>query len=124
MYDIAIADAERLVHVRLGGMMSVEEVDTYMAELGRTMVAHRLTADYRLIIDVTECPVQTQAMIDRMRTHMAGAPRAAAIAVVTGSSLAKMQIRRLFQQPYARVVHTLTEARAWVLQGVEPIAAT
>jgi hypothetical protein len=122
MYHIAIADADRLVHVRLGGLMSIEEVDAYMAELGRTMVAHRLTSDYRLIVDVTDCPIQTQAMIDRMRTHMANAPRAAAIAVVTGSSLAKMQIRRLFQQPYARIVQTLAEARAWVLQGVEPLA--
>lgn len=123
MYQITIADADRLVLVRLGGMMSIEEVDRYMAELGGAMVAHRLTSDYRLIIDVTDCPVQTQAMIDRMRTHMSAAPRAASIAVVTGSSLAKMQIRRLFQQPYARIVHSLAEARTWVLQGVEPLAA-
>ncbi|SOB86720.1 SpoIIAA-like [Sphingomonas guangdongensis] len=123
MYDISIADADRLVVVRLGGLMSVEEVDRYMAELGRTMAAHRLTADYRLIVDVIDCPIQTQAVIDRMREHMAAAPRAAAIAVVTASSLARMQIRRLFQQPYARVVSTLAEARAWVLKGEEPLAA-
>ena len=50
-------------------------------------------------------------------------PKAAALAIVTGGSLVKMQVRRLFTQPYARVTHTPQAGRAWVLQGVEPAAS-
>ncbi len=50
-------------------------------------------------------------------------PKAAALAIVTGSSLARMQIKRLFTQPYARIVNTVEEGRAWVLSGTEPSSA-
>lgn len=119
MYEIRIDKAHSVVDVTLGGMMTVEEVDAYIGELRAAFVRHRLTS-YAMLIDVSACPIQSQAMIAAMQAHMATMPRARAIALVTGSSLAKMQIRRLFGQSYARIVNTREEGRAWVVSSVEP----
>lgn len=119
MYDIAIDGRSGLVEAKLGGLMPVEEVGAYIAELKRQFVLHGLRS-YAMVIDVTDCPVQSQDMIRAMGEHMATMPKARALAVVTASSLARMQIRRLFTQPYARITATVEEGRAWVLRGVEP----
>ena len=77
-----------------------------------------------MVIDVSDCLIQQQDTPKAFGAHMASMPKARAIAIVTGSSLARMQIRRLFTQPYARIVATVDEGRAWVLYGTEPIAET
>ena len=100
-------------------MLSVEEVDRYIAELKRAFVDHRLR-EWSFLLDITECPIQHQDMLAAMVPHMATMPKAKAIGIVTGSSLARMQVRRLFKQPYARVTASVADARAWVLTGIEP----
>ncbi|WP_106514052.1 hypothetical protein [Allosphingosinicella deserti] len=120
MYRIHVDAARSIVEVTLGGLMSVAEVDTYIADLKQEFIAHGLR-DYAMIIDVCACPIQPQEMIRRMGEHMATMPKARALAVVTGSSLARMQIRRLFTQSYARIVATPADARAWVVSGTEPL---
>lgn len=55
-----------------------------------------------------------------MRAHMATMPKANALAIVVGSSAARMQVRRLFIQPYARIVATVEDGRDWVIFGTEP----
>ena len=122
MHRITISPRDNLVDITLLGLMSADDVGQYIVDLSQQMVAKRMASGYRMIIDVSDCPIQTQDMIKAMGTHMAGMMKASAIAVVTGSSLARMQVRRLFQQPYARVVGTMAEARAWVLSGIEPAA--
>jgi hypothetical protein len=101
--------------------MTVDEVDAYIAELKCQLTAHRLSS-YAMVIDVTDCLIQSQDMIRAMAVHMATMPKARALAVVTSSSLARLQIRRLFTQPYARVAATIAEGRAWLLSGSEPTA--
>jgi len=121
MYEIAVDPAHDLLEVTLGGMMSVEEVADYIHALRRTIVEHRLRR-FAMVIDVSACPIQSQTMIAAMGRHMATMPKARALAVVTGSSLARMQVRRLFTQDYARVTATVEEGRAWVISGTEPAA--
>lgn len=120
MHQITVTPSNNLVDITLSGLMSPDDVRTYIADLTHQMVKGRLSAGYRMIIDVSDCPIQTQDMINTMASHMSGMLKAGAIAIVTGSSLARMQVRRLFHQPYARVVGTPAEARAWVLSGMEP----
>jgi len=119
MFDIKIDQAQQLVEVRLDGLMGVDEVTEYINELRRQFIANRLRS-YVMVIDVSAMPIQTQDMIRTMGEHMAGMPKARAIAVATGSSLARMQIRRLFTQSYARITSTVEQGRAWVMDGVEP----
>lgn len=119
MYVIEVDRLNELIEVRLGGMMPLDEVASYIGELKRLFIAHRLRS-YAMVIDVSDCPIQSQDMIQAMGQHMATMPKARALAIVTGSSLARMQVRRLFKQPYARITANQAEGRAWVLQGIEP----
>ena len=122
MYQIDVDGPSSVINVKLGGMMSVEEVAGYIAELYRICVSQRLT-DYAMVIDVRDCPIQQQGVIKAMGEHMARMPKARAIAIVTGRSLAKMQVRRLFTQPYARIVDDVEQGRAWVMRREEPLPA-
>jgi len=122
MYQIDVDGPSSVINVKLGGMMSVEEVAGYIAELYRICVSQRLT-DYAMVIDVRDCPIQQQGVIKAMGEHMARMPKARAIAIVTWRSLAKMQVRRLFTQPYARIVDDVEQGRAWVMRREEPIPA-
>jgi len=121
MYDIKADTAHDLIEVKLGGLMPLDEVAAYIADLKRTISTHDFS-DYAMIIDVSECPIQSQDMIKAMGAHMATMPKARSLAIVTGSSLARMQIKRLFTQPYARIVASVEDGRAWVVSGTEPPA--
>lgn len=122
MYKIRIDRPKALVEVELGGMMSTEEVGVYISDLRNQFVVHQVRR-YGMVIDVTRCPIQSQDMIVAMGRHMATMPKAQALAVVVGGSLARMQVRRLFTQPYARIVASAEEGRAWVMHGAEPATA-
>lgn len=121
MYRIAVDARRGLVEVVLSGMLSLDETATYINDLRRSFVVNKLQPNYAMVIDVSACNIQAQDMIKAMGEHMAAMPKARAIAIVTGSSLARMQVRRLFTQPYARIVSTQEEALAWVKDGVEPV---
>jgi hypothetical protein len=121
MYRIAIDAPRRLVEVVLSGMLSVDEVGRYMSELRGGIDAAAIGNDYAITVDVSACSIQTQDVIQAMGARMATMPKARAIAIVSESALARMQIRRLFHQPYARVVATQDDALAWVLRGEEPM---
>ena len=122
MYRIEVDSQSAVINVTLTGMMTLPEGAAYIAEVRRACVAHRLR-DYAMVIDVRECPIQQQDTIRAMGEHMASMPKARALAIVTGRSLAKMQIRRLFTQSYARIVETLEQGQAGVVRGVEPVPA-
>jgi len=120
MYAISVDTGQMLVEVVLGGTLSVAETDAYMAELRAALTRHALAGDYRIVVDVGGCTIQTQDMIRAMGAHMAAMPPARAVAVVTPSPLARLQARRLFTQAHARVVADRADALAWVLHGREP----
>ena len=121
MFSIEVDAPKGLVEVTLAGLLEPSEAADYIARIRNAFVVHRLRSPYTMVIDVSACPIQPQVTIAAMREHMGEMPKAQALAIVAGASLARMQIRRLFTQPYARVVATRAEAHAWVLSGVEPI---
>jgi hypothetical protein len=118
MYKIRVDRKSELIEVTLGEMMSLDAVSNYITELKRQATFYKLQS-YALVIDVTHCPVEAQEMIRSMGQHMVTMPKARALAVVTESALARMQVRRLFTQPYARIAGIAAEGRGWVLYGTE-----
>lgn len=120
MYTISVDTKQRVIQVVLGGMLTVDEVGAYMRDLRQALIKAAIDSNYAIVIDVSSCGIQTQDMIQAMGTHMATMPKARSIAIVSLSALARMQVRRLFQQDYARVVSTLDEGLAWVLHNREP----
>ena len=120
MYTIVIDTDRNVVHATLSGLMTLGEAANYVRELQRKFVHYKIHAGYGMIIDVTDCPIQSQDLIKAMGEHMSTMPKAGALAIVTGSSLARMQVRRLFTQSYARIVATVADGRAWAVDGIEP----
>lgn len=116
MHIVSVFVATATIEVRLSGTMSPAEVDAYMDELRGAIVRHRLGSGYGIIVDVTSCTIQTQEMIRTMGERMVTMPRARAIAIVATSQLARLQIRRLFTQDYARIVSSIEEGRTWVAE--------
>ncbi|WP_294300735.1 hypothetical protein [uncultured Sphingomonas sp.] len=119
MYKIVVDSAHSLIRLDMDGMLSPAEADRLVADLIGRIAAERMTG-YGLIIDVSRCPVQAQDIIAAMRGHLGRMRNARAVAVVAGSMLGRLQLQRLFDQPFARIVDSYDEARAWVLSGQEP----
>jgi len=115
MYRITARPESNLIEIELGGLMTTDEVAAYIAELRRAFAAGRFRAGYLILIDVDACTIQSQEMIAAMREHMGTMPKARRIAMVTGSSLARMQVRRLMTQSYARIFENGEAAREWLL---------
>lgn len=119
VYKIVVDKAHSLIRLDMQGMLSPNEADRLVADLIGRVMAERMTS-YGLIIDVSRCPVQAQDMIAAMRGHLGGMKNAQAVAVVAGSMLVRLQLQRIFDQPFARITNSYDEARAWVLSGKEP----
>lgn len=119
MYKIIIDQAHTLVRLDIEGMVSTAEADRLVDDLIAQITAAQL-ASYALIIDVARCPVQTQDMVATMRARLPEMKRVRALAVVTGTTLARLQVRRVFQQPFVRFTETYEDARAWTLSRIEP----
>ncbi|WP_375381390.1 STAS/SEC14 domain-containing protein [uncultured Sphingomonas sp.] len=115
MFDIEIDDRAGLVDVRLSGLMSVEEARRYIADLGSAFIRHHMRAGYLMRIDVSLATLQSQEVLAAFQDHMAHFPKARRIAIVTGDSLVRMQVRRVMTQDYARVFATAGEGLVWLL---------
>lgn len=122
MYKIVIDRQHALVRLDMTGMLSRADADRLVAELVAQIAAARLPS-YAFIIDVSRSPVQAQDMIAAMGEHLAKMKNARALAIVTGATLVRLQVRRIFDQPFARFTNTYDQALAWVLSGIEPDAS-
>lgn len=123
MYNINIDQSAKLVSVKLGGMMTVDEVHRYIADLAHEFLRARLRAGYLMMIDTTEATLQRQEVVDALKRQIIQFPKARRIAMVNGSSLARMQIKRVMTQPYALVFDTEAEGMAWLMSSEPDVAA-
>jgi len=114
MYHITFVASRQLISVKLTGLFSAGEVERYVADLRDRFLRHRFKAGYLMLIDTSECTIQPQDVLLALQEHMASFPKASRIAVVTGSSLARMQVRRVMHQPYLRIVATAREGHQWL----------
>ncbi len=115
MFHIEIDDRIGLMDVRLSGLMSIEEVRRYIAELGSAFVRHQMRAGYLMRVDVSLAMLQSQAVIAALQDQIAHFPKARRIAIVTGDSLVRIQVRRVMTQSYARMFTTAGEGLVWLL---------
>ena len=78
---------------------------------------HPFVAPYVMLIDTRDCSLQSQEVVGIFGDHIAGFPKATRIALVNGSSLARMQLRRLLPRDYARFFDEPDAARDWLLEA-------
>lgn len=119
MYKIAVDPIHALVRLQMNAMLGVPDTERLVADLIKTITEAKLD-NYALIIDVSQCPVQSQDMIASMERLLKHMKRVRALAIVTGKTLVRLQVQRIFLQPYARFASTTDEALKWVLFGTEP----
>lgn len=109
--------ANGLIEATLSGFLDVEEVRRYadiVAPAIRKMVARH--GRYVMLLDVSDCAIQSQDVVAAFIQHAASVPRARRCAVVTGSSIIRMQVRRILQGPAMRMIADASIARAWLAE--------
>jgi hypothetical protein len=75
---------------------------------------------YRLRMDMSASAVQTQEALGAFREQFQNFPRASRIAIVTPSTIAKLQVRREMTQTYLRLFETADAALAWLTGDAAP----
>ncbi|MEG3166091.1 hypothetical protein U1701_15960 [Sphingomonas sp. PB2P19] len=98
MYKIAFDPIHALVRIQMNAMLGVSDTERLVGELITTITEAKLD-NYALIIDVSQCPVQSQDMIASMEQLLKLMKRVRALAIVTGTTLVRLQVQRIFLQP-------------------------
>ena len=115
MYKIRIDADQALADVTLKGFLELHEVNDYIAELDvRFARVFSPGAPYVLLIDISECALQSTAVVDVFRDYIANFPKAERIAVVSGNSSARMQVNRILARDYLRFFDFRAEALSWL----------
>lgn len=117
-FSIVIEPERCLLHIIMGGFFSNEDVSDFREEL--TEHLYRLGCspnDHVTLCDVSAMKIQTQDMVV-VFSNVVGDPvfRSRKLAFVTGSTLARMQTRRLSNREGIAYFTDVDEARTWLLQ--------
>lgn len=115
MFNVSVLPPGTIIESVLSGFFDVAEVEAY-ADVAEAAIRRcaRLPGGYRMLIDVSACQIQSQVVLGAFAEHIARVPRADRLAVVTGSSIMRMQIRRLLGRPYTSLFADRDEALAWL----------
>ena len=124
MYTVTADPGRKLVTIALRGMLSNEEVAAlYREEYDAIRAMGCRLGEHLALVDLTECKLQLQEVATAFQARMEGRGRARRLALVTGSSLAAMQARRITKRAGARVFPTRAEAESWLFAPEDRIAA-
>ena len=118
MYDFSFDEEGKILRVSLSGFLSEAEASTYFAD--QELYSAEARGRYgrlALLVDRTRCAVLSQGISEEVRHRREAAIKSPAdrIALVTSSSLVKMQILRTRESEQIQVFDTVAEAREWLL---------
>lgn len=124
-FDIAIEPRRKLLRVALAGFLSLDDVAEYLVVKNAALA--RLGAgpnQHVTLCDVSASLIQSQEVALAFQATLSD-PRymSRRIAFVTGSSLARMQLRRLVNRPGSACFETIAEAEEWLYRNVDDAAA-
>ena len=121
MFTISTELHRQLVLVKVTGMLTLEQVaDFYRAEHEAIRGMGCPLGQQIAIVDVSECPLQLQQIVEAFQKSMESPARAKRLAMVTGGSLSRTQARRILKRDNAALFETVAEAEAWLF--ADPIA--
>lgn len=119
LFTIAAHPRRKLLRVTLQGFFTVEEVGAF-ARAAQEAVASMgcRTGDWVHICDISEMKLQSQEVAEAF-TRVVNQPerRSRKLAIVTGQSPVRMQIKRVLTRPDAGVFKTALEAERWVSES-------
>ena len=120
MYQITTDPARKMVFLKLCGMLTVDEVAAMYADEYRAIRAMGCRRGEHLVLaDLTKCNIQMQDVSAALQSLVQQKGTAKRVAMFTGSSLAKMQARRIAITQHAAVFATEEDALAWLFEADE-----
>ena len=117
MFDITFDRHQSLVDATLSGFLALPEVARYAGKVEPIIRrAALVNGSYLMLIDVSGCSIQSQQVVAAFQQHVGGVPRARRCAVVTGSSIIRMQIRRIIGKGSTmRIFGDRGDATTWLI---------
>ena len=115
MYSIAFRHDLNLLDVAWTGLMTEAAARAYVEEGRARFRQSGFKAGYRFRLDLTPVHVHPPASVERIMTGLSDIPRASRIAVVTTSTITRLQIRRLLPRPYMSFFDTPEAALTWLV---------
>lgn len=115
-YTIETDKARGRMTLTLSGFFSEDDVALFTKERTAAQAALRCAPNQHLTLcDVSGCRLQSAAVVEAF-TRIIGDPRAMSrrIAFVVGSSLARMQVRRMLVRDNAACFEDRASAEAWL----------
>jgi hypothetical protein len=116
MYKIEFREDLNLLDIAWTASFTPEAVIAYASELKAHFAREGFQPGYKLRIDMRLSAVQPQQALPAFAQAFADFPKASRIAIVTPSTLAGMQVKRVMTQPYLRVFKRAEESMAWLLE--------
>lgn len=117
------AEPERdLIRIHLAGFLTQDGVTAFFKARNAAHRELRCGPNQHITIaDVRGMAVQAQELVHRFQSMLADpAYRSRRLAIVTPSSLARMQVQRAAGNPHARFFTDPDEAEAWALEPEPP----
>jgi hypothetical protein len=115
MYSIAFRHDLNLLDVAWTGLMTEAAARAYVEEGRARFRQSGFKAGYRFRLDLTPVHVHPPASVERIMTGLSDIPRASRIAVVTTSTITRLQIRRLLPRPYMSFFDTPEAGLTWLV---------
>ncbi|RVT41718.1 hypothetical protein [Sphingobium algorifonticola] len=118
-FDIVTEPAYKLIRATLSGFFDGATV----AQFGRAVQMASAgmgcqSGEHLLLVDTTRCALQAQDVVGAFQALITDSPlKSKRIAIVTGSSLSRMQVRRILVRDQAMMFDNAADAEQWVLTG-------
>ena len=124
-YQIVIEPSRDLMRVTLTGFFTIDQIQALRAGLVAALASLSCPpGTHRSIFDIRACKIQSQEIVQALRSMSESKGiTAQRLAIVAGTSLMRMQLRRIISQDrLARTFDDVRSAENWVLERV-PITA-
>lgn len=124
MFTITHQPTYNIVEAALSGFFDMDEFERYVAEVEPIIRrAARQPDSYLMLLDVSGCAIQSQVIMAAFQGHLANVPKARLCAVVTGSSIVRLQVRRVMGAPNLKMFESRENGLAWLIEGQASQAA-
>lgn len=124
MFTIETDPRRRLVVMTISGMLTTDQVrELYRQEHEAIAAMGCPLGEQLVLVDLEQCPLQLQEIVQAFQSAMESSAKAKRLALVTGSSLARMQARRITQRADAALFERRDEAMRWLMDAAPRRAA-
>ena len=115
MYTLHYDRPRDLLDISWSGLFTPEDMAHYAADCRACWKRERFAEGYRLRIVLSDDQPLPQETLAVLADAFADFPASSRTAMVTGSAIARLQIRRTMMVPHMRIFDTADAALAWLI---------